>query len=58
MAAPDLDQLIGPGPVVNFSTTAENPNEVVAFGNGLTVFPSELVFTCTGGSGNYVILGN
>jgi hypothetical protein len=57
VSAPDLDPLIGPGPVVTFQTNANNPNEVVALGNGLTVFPSELVFTCTGGDGNFVILG-
>jgi hypothetical protein len=62
VSAPDLNSLIGPGPVVNFQTTAENQNVFIGLGNGLTVFPSELVFTCTGagggdGSGNYVILG-
>ena len=55
--APDLDPLIGPGPVVTFSANATNPNVFVGLGNGLTVFPSQLVFTCTGGAGNFVVLG-
>ena len=57
VAAPDLDPLIGPGPVVTFSANATNPNVFVGLGNGLTVFPSRLVFTCTGGAGNFVVLG-
>jgi hypothetical protein len=60
--APDLDDLIGPFPVNTFLTTAQNPNVFVGLGNGLTVSPSELVFTCTAagggdGSGNFTILG-
>jgi hypothetical protein len=60
--APDLDSLIGPFPVQNFRTDATSPNFSVALGNGLSVFPSQLVFTCTGwdggdGSGDYVIIG-
>lgn len=62
VTAPDLDSIIGPGPVVNFQTTANDQNVFVGLGNGLSVYPSELVFKCTGadggdGSGNYVILG-
>lgn len=62
VSAPDLDSIIGPGPVVKFQTTAGDQNVFVGLGNGLSVYPSELVFTCTGadggdGSGNYVILG-
>jgi len=57
VSAPDLDPLIGPGPVVTFSANATNPNVFVGLGNGLTVFPSRLVFTCTGGAGNFVVLG-
>ncbi|MPZ68504.1 MAG: hypothetical protein GEU71_03140 [Actinobacteria bacterium] len=62
VTAPDLDTIIGPAPVQNFRTDATNPNFSVALGNGLSVFPSELVFTCTGwdggeGSGDYVIIG-
>jgi hypothetical protein len=57
VSAPDLDPLIGPGPVVTFQANESNPNVFVGLGNGLTVTPSELVFTCTGGSGNFVILG-
>ncbi len=62
VSAPDLDALIGPGPVVTFMTEPGNQNLFVGLGNGLTVFPSELVFHCTGanggnGSGNYVVLG-
>jgi hypothetical protein len=57
VSAPDLDPLIGPGPVVTFQANATNPNVFVGLGNGLTVFPSRLVFTCTGGAGNFVVLG-
>lgn len=62
VTAPALNNTIGPFPVANFQTTAENPNVFVGLGNGLTVTPSELVFTCTGadggdGSGDFVILG-
>ena len=60
--APDLDTLIGPFPVQKFRTDATTPNAAITLGNGLSVFPSELVFTCTGwdggdGSGDYVIIG-
>lgn len=60
--APDLDTIIGPFPVSNFRTDAATPNAAITLGNGLSVFPSELVFTCTGwdggvGSGDYVIIG-
>lgn len=62
VAAPDLDSLIGPGAVNEFRADENTPNVFVGLGNGLTVFPSELVFTCTGlnggaGEGNYTLLG-
>jgi hypothetical protein len=57
VAAPDLDTLIGPGDVVEFTVNAANPQVFVGLGNGLTVFPSELVFTCTGSNGQFVVLG-
>lgn len=63
VSAPDLANVIGPGPVNTFSTTRENPNLFIGLGNGLTVSPAKLVFTCTGdggtgdGSGNFTILG-
>lgn len=61
--APSLAPIIGPGPVIKFRTTATNQNFTAALPTGLTVTPSELVFTCTAvgggdpGNGNYVILG-
>ena len=62
VAAPDLDSLIGPGAVNEFRADENTPNVFIGLGNGLTVFPSELVFTCTGlnggaGEGNYTLLG-
>jgi hypothetical protein len=57
VSAPDLDTLIGPGDVVEFTVNAANPNVFVGLGNGLTVFPSELVFTCNGTDGQFVVLG-
>ena len=63
VSAPDLANVIGPGAVNTFSTTRENPNLFIGLGNGLTVSPAKLVFTCTGdggtgdGSGNFTILG-
>lgn len=63
VSAPDLANVIGPGPVNTFSTTQQNPNVFIGLGNGLTVSPAKLVFTCTGdggtgdGSGNFTILG-
>lgn len=62
VTAPDLLPLIGPKAVANFRTDATTPNAFIGLGNGLTVSPSELVFTCTGwtdadGEGDYVILG-
>lgn len=62
VTAPSLNPVIGPGPVSEFRANAENPNVFVGLGTGLTVFPSELVFTCTGegggdGDGNFVLLG-
>jgi len=55
--APDLDPLLGPGPVVTFRVDATQSNLFVGLGNGLNVFPSELVFDCTGTNGQFVILG-
>jgi hypothetical protein len=62
VTAPDLNPLIGPGPVANFRADATTPNVFVGLGTGLTVSPSELVFTCTAigggaGEGDFVILG-
>ena len=63
VTAPDLANVIGPGAVNTFSTTQQNPNVFIGLGNGLTVSPAKLVFTCTGdggtgdGSGNFTILG-
>jgi hypothetical protein len=57
VSAPDLTPLLGPGPIVTFRVTAGSPNQFVGLGNGLTVFPSNLVFTCTGSDGQFVILG-
>ena len=57
VSAPDLDPLIGAGPVATFETTAGSPQVFVGLGNGLTVSPSELVFACAGGTGEFVILG-
>lgn len=62
VTAPDLDPIIGPFPVANFRADANTPNVFVGLGTGLTVSPSELVFTCTGlagggGEGDFVILG-
>ena len=57
VTAPDLGPLFA-DPVVTFSVDAANPNVFVGLGNGLNVFPSELVFECTGGTdGQFVILG-
>jgi hypothetical protein len=55
--APDLDPLLGPGPIVTFRVDAGQSNEFVGLGNGLNVFPSELVFECAGTSGQFVLLG-
>jgi hypothetical protein len=43
-------------PVSNVSTSADNPNEFVGLGNGLTV-TSPLKMKCTGTNGNLVVLG-
>lgn len=62
VSAPDLLNVIGPGAVNTFSTNRDNSTIFVGLGNGLTVTPSKLVFSCTGdgggdGSGNFTILG-
>jgi hypothetical protein len=43
--------------VLKFRVDAANPNVFVGLGNGLTVAPGNLVFTCTGTDGEFVILG-
>jgi hypothetical protein len=53
--APDLGPIVQ-HPVVTLETNASHPNEFVGLGNGLTVTPSSLTFTCTG-TGSFVVLG-
>ena len=56
VAAPAV--LPSPLTVVDFTVTAENPNEFIGLGNGLTVTPSDLVFTCSGaGNVKFAVLG-
>jgi hypothetical protein len=43
--------------ILKFRANAANPNVFVGLGNGLTVTPGNLVFTCTGTDGEFVILG-
>ena len=43
-------------PLLNFRVSAENPNEFVGLGNGLTV-TAPLKFRCTGADGQVVVLG-
>ncbi len=62
VTAPALNSLIGPGAINEFRADANTPNVFVGLGNGLTVSPAPLTFTCFGwaggaGSGNYTILG-
>ncbi|MBK5229181.1 MAG: hypothetical protein JJE05_11840 [Actinobacteria bacterium] len=62
VTAPDLNSIIGPGAINEFRADANTPNVFVGLGNGLTVSPAALIFTCFGwdgtdGSGNYTILG-
>ncbi|MGH2786625.1 MAG: hypothetical protein ACRDJV_01780 [Actinomycetota bacterium] len=55
--APELDPAIGPNPVVQFRVDAGTPQTFVGLGNGLTVTPSSLVFTCVGTNGEFAVLG-
>jgi hypothetical protein len=55
--APGLEAVTGPGNVLELQTTTQNPTETLALGNGLQLTPAPLVFTCTGGDGNWVLLG-
>ncbi len=50
-------QELGPIPLANFTVNAENPNESVDFGNGLTA-SSQLTFTGIDGTAcNFIVLG-
>lgn len=56
VAAPAV--LPNPLTVADFTVNASNPNELIALGNGLTVTPSDLVFTCSGaGNVKFAVLG-
>jgi hypothetical protein len=55
--APGLEPVTGPGPVLGLQTTASNPTVSLALGNGLQVTPAPLRFECTGGAGDWVLLG-
>lgn len=57
VTAPGLEPVTGPGPVIELRTTVENPTVTLALGNGLQTTPAPLVFTCTGGDGNWALLG-
>lgn len=62
VTAPALNSIIGPGAINEFRADANTPNVFVGLGNGLTVSPAALTFTCLGldgtdGSGNYTLLG-
>jgi hypothetical protein len=56
-SAPGLEPVTGAGPVIELQTTVTNPTVTLALGNGLQVLPAPLVFTCTGGDGNWALLG-
>lgn len=43
-------------PILNFETTASDPTEVVAFGNGLTA-TAPLKLNCTSGTGSFAVIG-
>lgn len=43
-------------PLLNFKTTAENPNAFIGLGNGLEL-DDDLILTCTTGTGNFVLVG-
>lgn len=56
VAAPAV--LPNPLTVADFTVNASNPNEFIGLGNGLTVTPSDLVFTCSGGGNvKFAVLG-
>ena len=55
--APGLEPVTGAGPVIELSTTASSPTATLALGNGLQLTPAPLRFTCTGGDGNWALLG-
>ena len=57
VTAPGLEPVTGAGPVIELKTTVENPTVSLALGNGLQTTPAPLVFTCTGGDGNWALLG-
>ena len=42
-------------PLLNFQTTAQNPNTMIALGNGL-IATDNITFTCTEGTGNFVVV--
>ena len=42
-------------PLLNFQTTAENPNVFIGLGNGLEL-DDNLTMTCTAGTGNFVVV--
>ena len=50
-------QAVGAGqlPLLNFQTTAENPNVFIGLGNGLEL-DDQLTLTCTAGTGNFVVV--
>ena len=47
---------VGPIDLLKFRVTAENPNEFIGLGNGLTA-TAPITFTCTGTDAEFVILG-
>lgn len=57
VTAPGLEPVTGAGPVIELQTTVTNPTVTLSLGNGLQLTPAPLVFTCTGGDGNWALLG-
>ncbi|MGH2808773.1 MAG: hypothetical protein ACRDKT_16025 [Actinomycetota bacterium] len=57
VSAPGLEAVTGAGPVIELETTVTNPTVTLALGNGLQVLPVKLRFECTGGEGNWALLG-
>lgn len=47
---------VGPFDLVQFRTTADNPNAAFSLGNGLKATDA-LTFTCTGTNGRFVLIG-